>query len=83
MTFYLQYRAAPSDNPLVEYTSPIPLTLPRKGDRVQLFSTDSTKVASGTVERVEWGYRPRHVEAGDAVGETDLDTAVRVWLAQD
>jgi hypothetical protein len=83
MTFHLQYRDAPSDSPLVEYRSPLPLAVPRTGDKVQLFTENSVKLVSGVVQRVEWGYRPRHVAAGDAAGETELDIAARVWLTQD
>lgn len=82
MMFYLQYRDAPSDTPIIEFRSVLPLPVPRVGDRVQLFEppAGSPAKAMGRVDAVEWAYRTR--ESDDEVAG-ELDIAARVWLTPD
>jgi hypothetical protein len=85
--FYLQYRDAPSDAPIVEFTAQMPLPVPRKGERVTLFEDAVPTpgiMASGTVDRVEWAYLPTPGEAPHAGFEGTpfiLNIQARVWLS--
>lgn len=53
--FRLQYCATAKDDPLMEFTSPLPLPVPRNGETVHLFALDGVEIV-GRVERVEWAY---------------------------
>lgn len=78
--FYLQYRDAPSDTPIIEFRSPMPLPVPRKGERVQLFETgNTTPKAAGTVDHVDWAYRLGKTEYDEEI----IEIAARVWLQQE
>jgi hypothetical protein len=83
MTFYLQYRDAQSNEPLVEYQSPLPLPVPRRGETVTLFDEQAVPQIFGTVDRVHWGFRPAEEVAGAGAAQPTVDIQARVWLTRE
>lgn len=77
MAFYLQFRDGPSDEPIQEIHSPLPLPVPRKGERVELYA-EAGEPRVGYVHSVMWGYQPG---APDEAGNPSMDFLARVWLS--
>lgn len=76
--FYLQFRNAPDDSYLMEYSSAWPLPAPARGDEVALFAPDGNSAIRGKVDRIEHGYQPEPAAPSEAVGS--LGVYIRVWL---
>lgn len=91
--FRLQYCATAKDDPLMEFSTPFPMPVPARGDKVHLFAVDGTEI-TGTVERVEWAckvtkgesfkfhakdeYLEERIENEETV---QVDVTARVWVA--
>ncbi len=94
MTFFLQYRDATSDTPIIEFRFPFPVPFPQKGERVFVSDgREATTATSGCVTRIEWSYEitrsaPEPLpEAAPGAGlpgiAADIDIFARVWLESD
>lgn len=78
MLFYLQFRDGPTDAPIQEITSPLPLPVPRRGDEVEIFGESKEQPpVRGTVVRVRHGYQP---VAADPQHDPTMDFRAQVWL---